>query len=169
MESAAQQIFQYLIEEVKRRIIEEGQNRILKCLDQVSEEEVWKRPNEQSNSIGNLVLHLCGNIRQWAVAGLGKQADDRQRQQEFDERGPIAKEELIRRLSAALSEVEEVLDRVTCQDLIQTYPVQTFDENGVSILVHITEHFSYHVGQITFYVKAMKDLDLGYYEGIPLE
>jgi uncharacterized damage-inducible protein DinB len=169
MESTAQQISQFLREEVKRRIMEEGQTRILKCLEQLTEEEVWKRPNEHSNSIGNLVLHLCGNIRQWVVAGLGRQSDQRQRQLEFDERGPIAKEILIRRLTGALSEVEEVLDRIEAADLIQTYPVQTFEENGVSILVHVTEHFSYHVGQITFYVKAMKGPGLDYYEGIPLE
>ena len=69
--------------------------KIAHCLDQLSEEQVWWRPADSMNSIGNLILHLCGNMRQWMVAGIGGAADIRQRSAEFAERGPIPKAELL--------------------------------------------------------------------------
>src|SRR5437867_7915143 len=67
--------------------------RIVDCLELLSEEEIWWRPNEASNSAGNLVLHLCGNVRQWIISGLGGEPDTRERDKEFAERGPISRSE----------------------------------------------------------------------------
>ena len=71
---------------------------IVKCLQQLSEEEIWWRPNPASNSAGNLVLHLCGNVRQWIIAGLGGVEDTRERDREFAEQGPISRTALIAQL-----------------------------------------------------------------------
>ncbi len=158
-----------LIEEVKRRLFEEGIPRIQKCLHELSEEEVWQRPNEQSNSVGNLILHLCGNVRQWIIAGLGHTTDVRQRQTEFDERGPISKAILLEKLAILETDVRATLINISAEDLVKYHKVQAFEETGVSILVHVTEHFSYHVGQITYFVKAIKNMDLGYYADMDLE
>lgn len=163
------QLTNLLIAETKRRLFDEGMERIKICLAALSEAEVWQRPNENSNSMGNLVLHLAGNVRQWVVAGLGGAADIRERQQEFDERGPIAKAALIKTLEESMALVETTLDRVKPIDLVNVHKVQGFDESGVSILVHVTEHFSYHVGQMTYFVKAIKDMDVGYYKDLDLE
>ncbi len=157
-----------LIAETKRRLFEESIPRLRKCLQEVSEEDVWLRPNDQSNSIGNLVLHLCGNARQWIVTGLGKAPDIRQRNREFNERGPIAKKELLTLVDTLPPDIEKVLDDLTVADLVGVHPVQGFQESGVSILVHVIEHFSYHVGQIAYYVKARKGIDLGFYEDVEL-
>ena len=162
-------IAEILIKEVKRRLFEEGLPRIEQCLAKLTEAEIWQRPNEQSNSVGNLILHLCGNVRQWVIAGLGHQMDVRKRQTEFDERGPITKAKLLEMLMQLKKDVSTILDMVTEKDLIETHFVQGFQEQGVSILVHVTEHFSYHVGQITYFVKAHKNVDMRYYEGIDLE
>lgn len=162
-------IAEILIEEVKRRLFGEGIPRIQKCLAQLNEKEVWQRPNEQSNSMGNLVLHLCGNVRQWVIAGLGHQEDVRQRQTEFDERGPISKVKLLVMLGELEKDVLPILAKVTEADLVAMHSVQGFQESGVSILVHVTEHFSYHVGQITYFVKALKDMDMQYYGGVDLD
>ena len=162
-------LFLSVIEEVERRLFLEGIHRIKKCLDFLSEEEVWQRPNENSNSVGNLVLHLCGNVRQWIIAGLGKVPDVRERQSEFDERGPLPKADLVALLDALEKDVRKVLPQLTPEMLVATHPVQVYEEKGMTILIHAVEHFSYHVGQITYFVKARKDLDVGYYEGIPLE
>ncbi len=169
MNFEAAQLHAQLISETRRRIFDEGIPRICKCLDLMSEEETWKRPNKNSNSVGNLILHLCGNARQWIVAGLGKEKDERKRQEEFDEKGPIPKEELIQMLDRLRTEIDEVLERLTVSDLMGLHEVQCFEESGVSILVHVIEHFSYHTGQITYYVKALKDVDTGYYAGQNLE
>jgi uncharacterized damage-inducible protein DinB len=158
-----------LFYETRRRMIDESLPRIEKCLDALTEEEVWYRPNESSNSVGNLVLHLCGNVRQWVISGLGGSEDVRRRQQEFDARGGHSKADLLRELKKVLAEVDHLLDRLEPEDLIEVRAVQGFEETGVSILMHVVEHFSYHTGQISWFVKARKDMDLGYYAGVELE
>ncbi len=160
-----QALHQALIDEVKRRIIGESLPRIRQCLGQLSTDEIWHRPNENVVSVGNLVLHLQGNLRQWVLSGLGGQPDHRQRDQEFDRTDPLPTVELLRPLDALMAEVAAVLDRLTPADLLATYRVQGYDETGVAILMHVTEHFSYHTGQITYFVKTRKNVDLQYYGG----
>ena len=164
-----QEFCRLLIAEVRRRLLDESLPRLRKCLNELSEEEIWKRPNAHSNSVGNLVLHLCGNVRQWILSGLRKAPDTRQRQQEFDERGPIPRAELLARLESTLAAVDEALNHIHPDDLLAEHDVQIYRESGLSILIHVVEHFSYHVGQVTYVVKAWKDLDMGYYAGVDLE
>ncbi len=158
-----------LLMEIRRRLLIECKTRTLKCLDMLTQDEIWYRPNTHSNSVGNLVLHLCGNVQQWLHATMGGEMDSRERQAEFDERGPVEKNVLKDRVVALFQKSEEVLAGLTPEDLMREYLVQGFKETGVAILVHITEHFSYHVGQITYYVKSIKDTDMGYYAGQDLD
>lgn len=156
-------VLEELKKETRRRLFEENLTRLQKCLSLLSEDELWHRPNENTVSVGNLVLHLTGNIRQWLLSGLGGEPDHRRRQTEFDETGPIPAAELLDNLKSALHEVDLLLDRLTPADLIEQKKVQGFDESGMSIIVHVVEHFSYHVGQITYITKAKKNVDLKYY------
>lgn len=158
-----------LVREVRRRLKEEGLMRIRKCLSELTEEEIWYRPNANSNSVGNLVLHLCGNVRQWIVSGLGEQPDVRDRTAEFNEKGPIPADVLINRLEEVLAEADEVLKELPPEKIIQPVKVQGFDETGLSILIHVVEHFSYHTGQITYFVKWKKDVDTAYYGEMDLD
>ena len=158
-----------VVKETKKRMMEESIPRLKKCLDQLSEAEIWHRPNEHSNSVGNLVLHLCGNVRQWILSGLGKQEDIRERQQEFDEQGPVPKEILLDRLDKLMAEVDECLQELDPKALLEKHPVQVYQESGLGILLHVVEHFSYHVGQIVYVVKATRDMDMGFYAGINLD
>jgi uncharacterized damage-inducible protein DinB len=158
-----------LVAEVRRRLFDESVPRVKKCLAELSDSEIWYRPNEHSNSVGNLVLHLCGNMRQWVISGLGGAPDLRKRQAEFDERGPIPTPELLRRLDEVMSGVAQVLDHLTYEQIIQPVVVQGFNETGLSILLHVVEHFSYHTGQITYFTKWKKDVDTGFYAGVQLE
>lgn len=164
-----QSFLQLFRTEIKRRLFEESQVRLERCLNELSEADIWWRPNENSNSVGNLVLHLCGNARQWILAGLGGALDQRRRQAEFDERGPIPRVELIQKVNAVMSEIDEVLDRLQPEDLERPILVQGFDETGLSILIHVVEHFSYHVGQMAYIVKARLDKQTNFYGGINLE
>lgn len=154
--------------EVRRRLLEENIPRIKQCLSELDQTEVWYRPNENSNSVGNLVLHLCGNVRQWLLGGLGGQDDNRKRQDEFDEKGPIPTPQLVQLLDRLAEEVEAVLKRLTAEEILSPIEVQGFQENGVSVLVHVVEHFSYHTGQITYFVKWRKNINTAYYAGIEL-
>jgi uncharacterized damage-inducible protein DinB len=162
------QLHSLFIAEIERRLIGECQERILKCLDLLSEEDIWYRPNEHSNSMGNLVLHLCGNVTQWLFSTLGGEKDIRARQAEFDERNPIPRDVLKMKITELMAKADIILHRLEPADLLKTYKVQGYDESGVAILIHITEHFSYHVGQMTYFVKARRDLDVGYYAGLDL-
>jgi len=154
-----------LIKECKRRLYDESLPRIRKCLAQMSVEEIWARPNEQTVSAGNLVLHLAGNVRQYLIATLGGVPDLRERQAEFDATGPMPTAELLERLERTMTEAAGVLDRIDGERLLDTHRVQGFVETGLSILVHVVEHFSYHTGQIAYIVKSRKNVDLGFYRG----
>ncbi len=158
-----------LIQEVKRRLFEESIPRLKKCLAELDQDQIWYRPNEHSNSVGNLVLHLCGNMRQWILSGLAGRPDIRERQAEFERTEPLPTEALVGMLNTLETEVDQALDEVQPEDLISAHDVQTFRESGLSILVHVVEHCSYHVGQVTYVVKALKNIDTHYYKDIPLE
>ena len=101
--------------------------------------------------------------------GHGGESDHRQRQSEFDEVGPIPAQQLLEKLKSVLAEVDLLLDRLEPQILVEKRKVQGFDESGLSIIVHVVEHFSYHVGQITYITKAKKNVDLKYYGGVDLD
>jgi uncharacterized damage-inducible protein DinB len=154
-----------LISESRYRLLEESIPRLHKCMDRLTEEELWYRPNENTVSIGNLVLHLCGNVRQWLISGMGGAPDLRKRQQEFDETGPLPPEVLHEMLDKLAVDIQDVLGGLSTSDLVAEYTIQGYRVNGVSILVHVVEHFSYHVGQATILVKSRKNVDMGYYEG----
>lgn len=154
-----------LVEECKRRLFEESYPRIQKCIGMLTEEEIWRRPNEELVSVGNLVLHLCGNVRQWICSGLGRQPDERHRAREFSETGPIPTDELLKRLADTVHDAKDVLDGVDTDLLLERRSVQAYEETGLSIIIHVVEHFSYHTGQITYYTKLVKHVDTGYYAG----
>ncbi|GJM29598.1 MAG: hypothetical protein DHS20C17_22330 [Cyclobacteriaceae bacterium] len=158
-----------LTKEARFRLLEESIPRLHKCLDRLTESDIWFRPNQNTVSIGNLVLHLCGNVRQWLISGMGGAPDHRKRQLEFDEEGPIASVELHKMLDQLAAEIQAILERLSSEDLVSEYDVQGHRVSGVSILVHVVEHFSYHVGQVTILVKSRKDVDMGYYQGQDLE
>src|SRR5262245_25468877 len=96
------------------------------CLGQLDDPQVWWRPREELNGIGNLILHLCGNVRQWVIAGVPGTPDTRDRPQEFAERGPIPRDELLRRLGAVVREADAVLAGVGDAQLLEPRRIQGF-------------------------------------------
>ena len=136
--------------------------RIIECLGHLSEEEIWWRPNEASNSIGNLVLHLCGNMRQWIISGLGGAADIRERDKEFSERGPIARGELREELQQTVRQACAVLARLKAGDLARRYRIQEYDVSGYQAATQVIEHVAYHLGQIIYVTKLKRGIDLGF-------
>src|SRR5436190_3580726 len=98
--------------------------RIVDCLQLLSEEEIWWRPNEASNSAGNLVLHLCGNARQWIVSGVGGVPDVRRRQEEFDERGPLPRAAVLETLDATFADIDRTLRAVDADRLLDRRVIQ---------------------------------------------
>lgn len=154
-------------EQIRFRM-EESRNRIRICLSELSEEELWKRPNASSNSVGNLILHLIGNITQWVRSSLGKEPDLRERDSEFSALGGSTKSQLLDRFDATLDAALETIRTTDDATLTEMRSVQGFRHSGIGILVHVAEHLSYHTGQIGFWTKMLKDKDLGYYRGVDL-
>ena len=138
--------------------------RIKKCLNQLSEDEVWKKPNANTNSIGNLILHLCGNITQYIHSSLGKENDIRERDFEFARSGGFTKKELLEKIESVTHKAIQIISATSEEELMHKRMVQGFEYTGVGIIIHVTEHYSYHVGQIAFWTKFLKDKDLGFYE-----
>ena len=152
-----------IIQQFRLRIFDEYYPRILKCLDLLNENQVWERPNEKLSYVGNLVLHLAGNVRQWIHSGLGGYEDYRKRDREFLESSRCSKWKLKLLLEDLKLGVEVILKRLSAEDLVKVKKVQVFEESGLSILVHVMEHFSYHTGQITWQTKILMNVDTKYY------
>jgi uncharacterized damage-inducible protein DinB len=136
--------------------------RILICLKQLSRQQIWWRPNEASNSVGNLVLHLSGNVRQWIIAGLGGAPDRRQRDQEFAERGPLPRRVLEERLCKIVESACRILRKLSAQDLAQVHSIQGFQVTGMEATLHVAEHFSHHAGQIILITKMLTGTGLSF-------
>lgn len=157
--------------EIKANIIlrlNENLPRIEKCLSQLSEGEVWHKPNENLNSIANLILHLCGNITQYIIASIGGEEDKRQRDEEFSSSGTYTKTELLEKITEVVKTSSVVIDKMTSADLMKVRSVQGFTYTGIANLIHVAEHFSYHTGQIAFITKQLKNKDLGFYANMDL-
>ena len=142
--------------------------KIEKCLDDLEDKDIWLRPNEASNSIGNQILHLCGNITQYIIAGFGFEKDLRDRDREFHVRGGMSKSELFGRLFGVVQRAKKVIGDLEPDTLQKIRSVQGFNLSGIGIVIHVVEHFSYHTGQIVFWTKLMKNLDLGFYRDLNL-
>jgi uncharacterized damage-inducible protein DinB len=137
--------------------------RIERCVERLSDQDVWWRANAESNSIGNLLLHLSGNVRQWIVSGVGGAPDDRQRQREFDQRESIPRQELLGRLRQTVQEADRVMADLSPAALVERRRIQGSDVTVLEAVYHVVEHFSMHVGQIIFVTKMFKG-DLGLYD-----
>lgn len=141
-------------------------NRI--SLEHISEEELWKRPNASLNSIGNLILHLCGNITQYVISSLGQTEDNRNRDAEFNAESGYTKKELLDRLIETVEKAKRVINDASIEQLVRKRDVQGFYFSGIGVVLHAVEHYSYHTGQIAFWTKQLKDTDLGFYDGMDL-
>ena len=138
--------------------------KIERCLERLTDEQIWWRPNEQSNSIGNLLLHLSGNARQWIVCGVGGAADSRDRDAEFAQRSVLARGDLHSLLTRALAEVDATLAQFDPNQLLEHRTIQGSDVTVLEAILHVVEHFSMHVGQILYITKLLTAHDLHFYD-----
>lgn len=138
-------------------------SRIHVCLEKLNEEQIWARTGEESNAIGNLCLHLAGNVRQWILHGVGREADTRRRDDEFNAQGGFGKTELYERLSTTVLEACGVLEKLPPEQLVETIRPQNYDVTVMEAIYHVVEHFAQHTGQILFATKQLTGEELGFY------
>ena len=137
-------------------------------MKQLDEKDIWLRHNEHVNSIGNIILHLCGNIRQYIISSLGGTPDIRERDLEFSTVGGFTKAELTEKWEDIILEAKTIISRADPENLLRRRVVQGTTHSGISIIIHVTEHYSYHTGQIIFLTKLYKNMDMGFYAGVDL-
>jgi DNA-binding transcriptional ArsR family regulator len=147
----------------RRKLLEHYWPRLKACVEVLSEEQVWWRANEACNSVGNLILHLNGNVRQWLVDSFERHEDNRDRPAEFEAQGGMTAEALLERLGVTLTEAQNVLERLTEAELVARYEIQGYHVSGLEAVYQVVEHFGLHYGQIAYIAKSLSGRDLGFY------
>lgn len=163
-EAAANGLAQAIAREFRRRLQGEYVPRITRCVAQMGDAAVWRRPAPNCNSVGNLLMHLAGNTTQWILAGLGSAADRRDRPAEFAAEDGADGAELCARLAEVVARACDVVDALPTHRWLQPHRIQGYDETGLSAVLHVLEHFSGHAGQIYAWTKQVTGADLRFYD-----
>ncbi len=139
-------------------------SRIEKCVETLSEDQVWARGSENENAVGNLMLHLAGNVRQWIVSGVGGKPDIRVRDREFSARSGATKDEMFARLQGVVNEACGVIASLNAEQLTTKVMVQKYNVTALEAVYHVVDHFAQHTAQIIFAAKMMTHQDLAFYK-----
>lgn len=137
--------------------------RVRACVERLGGERLWWRPNDASNSVGHLLLHLAGNLRQWVVSGVGGAPDTRVRHEEFDRNATATGEELMGRLEDVVTEAADTLRGLDPSLLTEVRTIQGRETTVLQAIVHAVEHFSMHTGQIIYVAKLLTDEEPHFY------
>ncbi len=147
----------------RQKLFDQYWPRLRACTESLTDEQVWWRPNEASNSIGNLILHLNGNVRQWLVDSFNRSEDNRDRPAEFSRREGMSASGLLATLESTMDEAADVLARLTVEELLAPYEIQGYHVHGLDAVYQVVEHFGLHYGQIAYIAKSLSGRDLGFY------
>lgn len=150
----------------RNKLLNQYWPRLRKAVEPLSEEQIWWRPNAASNSIGNLILHLNGNVWQWLVASFNRLKDERDRPAEFSATGDLSAADLLARLGQTIEEAAKVLGRLTPEELLATWQIQGYTVSGLAAVYQVVEHFGLHYGQIVYITKMQEGRDLGFYSDL---
>ena len=148
------------VEIARQKLTQDSPTKIRRCFEVLSQEDVWWRAHETDNSIGNLVLHLCGNVRQQIISYIGGKEDIRERPKEFAEGGPISKEDLLKTLEETLQEADRVLASFDHSLLMEERDYLGGQETHLFIIFAVVRHFAEHTGQIIYITKLRQGVDL---------
>jgi hypothetical protein len=157
MESAIAKIF--LDSSVRR--LRQMSSHISSCLERLTDEQIWTRGGKHENAIGNLILHLCGNARQWIISGVGGAPDIRNRDAEFAAQGDSTREQLLAHLAETIDEAVSVVESVTPQRLTEMVNPQSYTVPVLEAIYQVVAHFQQHTGQIIFATKILSGEDVG--------
>jgi uncharacterized damage-inducible protein DinB len=138
--------------------------KIRRCVDVLPTAVVWARPNQASNSIGNLLVHLTGNVSEWILGGIGGRSISRYRAGEFAQREGADGSKLLENLEAVLKEADSVLASLTEKDLERSIVIQDRDTTVLAAVYHVVEHFAMHTGQIISMTKMYAPGKIHFYE-----
>ena len=157
---ASGDVTRYFLEQARWYFTSSYLPKIEHCLTQLTDEDVWQRANDASNSVGNLILHLSGNVQQWIIGGVGNLPYERDRQHEFGERGGISREDLLARLKTTLAKADQVLSELDPASLLERKEIQGSEVTVMEAILRIVQHFALHTGQIMLLTKQHTSEDL---------
>jgi len=152
------------IERSRYYLTVEYRTKMRAAVEALPPDALWWRANDQANSVGNVLLHLAGNVRQWIVGGVGGLANERDRASEFAARQGGSAQELLTRLERVVDEADAVIARLTEADLATTRTIQGRDTTVLAAIYHVTEHFALHLGQIILLAKVHAPGSVRFYE-----
>ncbi len=130
------------------------------CLSRLTDAQIWQRHGAHENAVGNLVLHLCGNMRQWVIAGVGGVADVRVRDAEFSADGGMGAEELMGKFGLTVAEARGIIASLPAERLLERINPQNGEVSVLDAVYQVVRHVQEHVGQIVLLTKQMAGTDL---------
>jgi uncharacterized damage-inducible protein DinB len=134
------------------------------CVKALPPAALWARPNDGSNSIGNLLAHLTGNVTEWIVGGVGGKTIARHRSFEFTQRKGADAVTLMKNLEGVLQQADSILAALGAQDLERSITVQARETTVLGAVYHVVEHFAMHTGQIVLLTKMYAPGKIHFYE-----
>jgi hypothetical protein len=133
-----------------------GLRKITHCLNQLDDQQLWDRPRPEMNSIANILIHLCGNLRQWIISGVGGSPDVRNRPAEFADRSMKPKAQLVTELENVIAQCDEVFAHADPKSLLKTRRIQGFDVQLMAAIFDTVSHLQGHVQEIIHMTRALK-------------
>jgi len=152
------------IEQSRQFLAHEYRVKLRAAVEALPADTLWWRPNESSNSAGNLLVHLAGNVRQWIVSGVGGAPDVRNRAAEFSAREGQSAGELLSQLERTLEEADRVLASLTPDMLEDRRTIQGREITVLDAVYQVVQHFSQHLGQIIWMAKLHAPGSVQFYE-----
>ncbi|HWO02600.1 MAG TPA: DinB family protein [Blastocatellia bacterium] len=145
------------LEAVRSRITRILPAQIRSCVEELSEEQLWWRPNEQANSVGNLVLHMSGSMRHYLSNRVGGIQYERDRPAEFAERGPVPKQQLLETFDETIRQAAQILDSFDTSRFLDATDEPNYVPTVFDLIFNIAIHLATHAGQIVYVTKALKE------------
>lgn len=145
-------------------LVTEYPTKLRACVEALPADALWRRPAPGANAIGNLLLHLNGNVRQWIISGVGGAQDVRERDAEFAALEGVTAAELMAKLEHTLNQADAVLERLTPDDLLSRRSIQSREVTVLEAVYHVTEHFGMHTGQVILLTKMIAPGTLRFYD-----
>ncbi|MBL8879163.1 MAG: DUF1572 family protein [Phycisphaerales bacterium] len=144
--------------------MEQNLAQVMRCAAILNVDQMWRRENERCNAVGNLILHLTGNIRQWAVSGLGGEKTERDRPAEFSRREPLEHSRLVPHFEHTVRRAIDIVRELSDEKLAREVNIQGYAIRSIVAVFHIVEHLSFHTGQIVHITKSILNVDLSLYD-----
>jgi uncharacterized damage-inducible protein DinB len=145
------------LEAIRSRITRILPAQIRACVEELSEEQLWWRPNEQANSVGNLVLHVSGSMRHYLSNRVGGIEYERNRPAEFAERGPVSKQQLLATFDETIRQAGQVLDGFDTSRFLDATDEPNYVPTIFDLIFNIAIHLATHTGQIVYVTKMLKE------------